>query len=82
MGKLIDKQRVIFRTKKNIPTGTCFFYLFFLHKTTCPMLFFYTFADIKRNKSENSQTKRKQKVIQNGKLFKIQVTSHKQEIPT
>lgn len=46
------------------------------------MLFFYTFADIKRNKSENSQTKRKQKVIQNGKLFKIQVTSHKQEIPT
>lgn len=82
MGKLIDKQRVIFRTKKTSLQALVFFTCFFLHKTTCPMLFFYTFADIKRNKSENSQTKRKQKVIQNGKLFKIQATSHKQEIPT
>ena len=82
MGKLIDKQRVIFRTKKKIPTATWFFHLFFLHKTTCPMLFFHTFADIKRNKSENPQTKRKQKVIQNGKLFKIQDTRYKRKIPT
>lgn len=43
------------------------------------MLFFHTFADIKRNKSENSQTKRKQKVIQNGKLFKIQDTRYKRK---
>lgn len=82
MGKLIDKQRVIFRTKKTPlqPLGffTCFFYI----KRLVQCFFFHTFADIKRNKSENSQTKRKQKVIQNGKLFKIQDTRYKRKIPT
>ena len=82
MGKLIDKQRVIFRTKKNIPTATCFFHLFFYIKRLVQCFFFHTFADVKRNKSENSQTKRKQKVIQNGKLFKIQDTRYKRKIPT
>lgn len=74
MGKLIDKQRVIFRTKKNIPTGTCFFYLFFLHKTTCPMLFFLYLCRHKEEQIGKLSNKKKAKSYPKRKTF--QNSSH------